>query len=281
MQTTIEKQPKNTYELKVTHSADEVTQAKAQVVKDLAQDVKIDGFRKGKVPMDKVEEHLDKNTLYREIFTLLIKNTYPQLLKEHKLAPVSQPRITITAFEPYSVLKYSIKLAEKPALTLGDVKKEIRQQANDIISGNAPEKILEAILKHTKAEISEVLIEEESERMLTRLIDQLSQLGLTLEKYLESKKQTIEELQKEYQKGAERTLSAELAFTELIKTEGITVSNEEIEEALKANPDKKSRQELSAEKNRWYLESIIARSKLLDNLLSLAELNANTKLSHE
>lgn len=260
----------SSFEITATYTQDEVIKAKESAIKKLGQKVRIPGFREGMAPLKLIEEQIDKNLLHRELFTKIINESYPQIIKEHHLAPIATPRINIKDFKPYEQLILTIEVAERPEVTIGDYKKEI-QESVKTGDENPQDNILEAILRVTKVDVPALLVEEEAERMLSRLVDQITKVGLTLENYLKSKQQTVEQLQEEYRKGAEKTLKSELAFAKLIKEESISVSKQEIEEALAANPDENSRVALAKEENRWYIESVLARSKLLEKLMKLRE----------
>jgi FKBP-type peptidyl-prolyl cis-trans isomerase (trigger factor) len=61
-------------------------------------------------------------------------------------------------------------------------------------------------------EISDVLIEEESDRLMTRLMDQLEIIKLPIEKYLKAQEKNADELRSEYNKIAESNINRNLSF---------------------------------------------------------------------
>ena len=55
-------------------------------IKKLGQTLKMDGFRKGKVPFDVVEQRYGPS-VHAEVLNELIQETYPNEISEHKLNP--------------------------------------------------------------------------------------------------------------------------------------------------------------------------------------------------
>jgi len=91
-------------------------------------------------------------------------------------------------------------------------------------------KILEGIVKDSQMDLPDVLVEGELEKMYRELEANVTQMGLTMEKYLENIKKTKEELLKEWrEKAAERVKSA-LVLQEIARQEKIAVSDQEVEE---------------------------------------------------
>ncbi len=61
--------------------------------------VKIDGFRKGKVPDDVVKQQYGQS-IHAEVFNDLIQKTYPKAIKTNNLRPAASPSIEITSNDP-------------------------------------------------------------------------------------------------------------------------------------------------------------------------------------
>lgn len=259
-----------------------------KVLEGAAKEIEVEGFRKGHAPKDLVREKIDKSKAYGEVVERLVTAGYNEAVKQHFLKPVVSPRIELLQFEPENGkdLIFKAITAERPEVTLGDYKTElaklkVEKPAGKIVgpdgkplkSPNTPAvgEVLQTITKTATVEIPELLIENEVNRMLSRLIDQTGRLGLTVEQYLQSQGKTAEQLRADYAKQAEETLKAELVLDEIAKVEKIEVTDQEIEEAVKANPDPTTREQFEKEENRWYIRSILRRNKTLQRLLDLAK----------
>ena len=125
------------------------------------------------------------------------------------------------------------------------------------------------VLKVTKVKIPQILLEEQVNRRLTDLLDQTQKLGLTIDQYLKAKGKTAEQLKEEYKKEAEKTLSLEFVLEKITEEEKITVSNQEINQFLNQEKDKKVQEQLKTQK--YYLASLLRRQKTLDHVKSLVD----------
>ena len=56
-----------------------------QVFEELAADLEIEGFRKGKAPREVVEGKIDKSKVYGEVVNKILPDSYQKALSEHNL----------------------------------------------------------------------------------------------------------------------------------------------------------------------------------------------------
>jgi trigger factor len=78
---------------------DELEKASEKAYRKLVKQVVVSGFRPGKAPRSLVERKLGKEYIYQEGLEDLINDTYQAAMKEHKLVPVTQPKVDAPAFE--------------------------------------------------------------------------------------------------------------------------------------------------------------------------------------
>ena len=124
----------------------------------------------------------------------------------------------------------------------------------------------------------DLLVDEEVNHMLSRLIDQTGRLGLTVEQYLNSSGRTLDQIKQEYSQTALKTLKLEFLLYEIADSEKITATEKEIADAVSAAPDEKSRAELSKEENKNYVRSIILKNKVIQYLVQLSEGSKNDEI---
>jgi len=116
-----------------------------QALKSLGQNIKIDGFRPGKIPEDIAKKHIDDMKLYEEAAGLAIKEIYPKTIIEKNIEAIGRPEITITKLAPNNPLEFKAKIGVMP---------EIKLPANY-------KKIAQDILKNkTKISVSDTELEE-------------------------------------------------------------------------------------------------------------------------
>ncbi len=90
---------------------------------ELAQDFALPGFRKGKVPHDKVREHIGEMSLLEDAANEALRDAMPQIAEDEKLNVVGRPQVTITKIAPKNPLEFKIRYALFPDISLPDYKK--------------------------------------------------------------------------------------------------------------------------------------------------------------
>lgn len=279
MENSIIKQlPKSTVELTVTIPWSEVKKTYDEIVSHAITEIELPGFRKGKAPRNLAESKLDKSKLYEEVIKRLIPKLYEEAVKQHTLKPIANPKIDLLEAAENKDWKIRVLIAQKPKVVVKNYKQAIqgvKSQKKLWVPGQKEEKpdekitmdqILTAVLKESEVEIPDILIEEEINRLLTRLIDETKLLGLTVEQYLRSKGKTVEQLRSEYRQQAETTLKLEFVLEEIADSEKITVTPKDIDDALSKVESEADRKRIASDS--YYLASILRRQKTLDSLLN-------------
>ncbi len=286
----IEKLPKNTYRAAVTVSQDKVKEALTAATSELSSGVEIPGFRKGKAPSEIVGQKLDQKEVQSRALEKLLNERVTEIIKEHHLHPITHPRVEIKKYEPDSDLVFNVTFVERPEVKIGDYKAALAKlglKKDQTIYGpngapvagagteasaeNAIGKAIDATLAETQAEIAEILVDEEVNQMLSRLVDHTSKVGLTVEEYLKSQNKTIDQLKAEYRLEGERTLKIGIMLSELAQLEGIKVEEADIDATISAAPDDESRRRLTEPEARLYISTVLRNNKTVRRLVEIAE----------
>ena len=90
---------------------------------ELAEDFALPGFRKGKVPHDKVREHIGEMSLLEDAANEALRDAMVQIAEDEKLDVVGRPQVVITKIAPKNPLEFKIRYALIPAISLPDYKK--------------------------------------------------------------------------------------------------------------------------------------------------------------
>ena len=171
-------------------------------------------------------------------------------------------------------------LDDKFAQTLGKFK-NLEELKENISKGLKSEKeakekerwhlaILDKIIADTKADIPEILINSEVEKMLEELKTQLEKIQLTFEKYLEQIKKTEEQLRKDLQELAKKRVFSALVLREIGLLEKIEVPEDEIKEKvnniLQQIPDPETKKKINPEDLKEFALGIIRNEKVFQIL---------------
>ncbi len=88
-------------------------------LKNLAQKVKLDGFRPGKVPFNVVVKRFS-GSVRHEVTADMVETTLVEALKEHQLVPTATPKVTPEPIEPGKDFKYAATFEVYPKIDIKD-----------------------------------------------------------------------------------------------------------------------------------------------------------------
>lgn len=265
-----EQHPKGVIKFTVVVPWVEVTKARAHVVAEAVSSASVKGFRQGHAPTPLVEKNLDEGKIYGEVINHLVPEIITEITKVNKLEIISQPKIQVQKFESNQPVELVVTIITAPTVEIGDWRKYLTE--------NKPAKkddALGIIVGKTTIELPDELINDERDRMLGRLVQQLESLGLQVDSYLSSQNKSIDDLKKEYFAQAEKSLKMHFVLQALVSLEKIGVSDAEIEAAVKAAPDEASKKVLESEEQKWYIKSVLARNKALELIYAYLDSNSN------
>ncbi len=277
---TLKELPKSTIEIEITVFWDEVKDYYEKILNKAVKELEVAGFRKGKAPKKIAEKKLDKNKIYEEVIKELIPKIYSEEIKKYNLHPITAPKITLVNAKENTDWIIKILLALKPIIKLNQYQEKIKQLKKEKVKIWTPsskeeeknekisiDEILEAVLQEVEIELSDFLVEEETNKLLSDLIDQVQKLGLSIDQYLAAKGKTSQQLREEYQKQAKKNLSIEFILSEIAEKENIFVDQNDIDNLLAKIKDEKEKEKIR--QNSYYLAHLIRQQKTLDFLKNL------------
>jgi trigger factor len=139
-----------------------------------------------------------------------------------KVTELSEPK----ADDAFAAKVGSFKtLAELKA----DIKKQVGAERQQEADRSYESDLLETIAKKTKAAIPNALIEEEVERQMSQLKQNLMYRGQTWPEFLEAEQKTEEEYRQSLKPVAELRVTAGLALSDIAEAENIDVTIEEVD----------------------------------------------------
>ncbi|MDA7696995.1 trigger factor [Gammaproteobacteria bacterium] len=75
-------------------------------INNIKGQAKLDGFRKGKVPNDVLEQRYGAS-IHADVVNELIQKSYPEALKENNIRPASAPEVALESEDPKKPISYS------------------------------------------------------------------------------------------------------------------------------------------------------------------------------
>ena len=120
MTVTVETLEKLERKITLTLPADVIQSEVAKRLKRLARDVKMDGFRPGKVPMNVVAQRYGYSVHY-EVMNDKVGEAFSSAANEAKLRVAGQPRITEKDGAPEGEISFDAVFEVFPEVKLGDL----------------------------------------------------------------------------------------------------------------------------------------------------------------
>jgi trigger factor len=120
--------------------------------------------------------------------------------------------------------------------TVDELRADLRERLGRTRSleqgGQARDKVLEALLAQTEVALPEGLLETERSWRRDAMTEQLSQMGLSLDRYLEAQGQSREEFDAELASTSAETVKAQFILDDIAAAEQLDVTQPELIEAL-------------------------------------------------
>lgn len=107
----------------VTLGADELLAAEQVALKKLSKDVKVNGFRKGHVPIEVVKKNVDPNVLGQETIENALSKGVAEAFIANDLQALERPEVEIKKYVPGETMEFTAEGDVLPKVTLGDYKK--------------------------------------------------------------------------------------------------------------------------------------------------------------
>lgn len=152
----------NSVELVVTANEADLSPIKQRVLKKLAPQVKLAGFREGKVPLNLVEKNLDPSLLQSEIIDAAVNELYNQALTSENIRPVANPEFSMSKFVPYTTLEFTLKVP-----VIGDV----------VLPDYTKIKLAKTVVTVEKKEVDEVVSSLQKRLAERKVVDRSAKNG--------------------------------------------------------------------------------------------------------
>ncbi len=109
-------------ELEIPITAEELAAAQERAFRRLAKNVKLPGFRAGKVPRKVFEQTYGSDTIASEALEDVVPEVYARAVREHELVPVDRPKMELLPAEEGKPSRLKATVAVRPAIELHNYK---------------------------------------------------------------------------------------------------------------------------------------------------------------
>lgn len=114
---------KTKVKLTITLSKEELQAAEQVALTKLARDMKVAGFRKGKVPASVAAKHADPNLLAQQTADDAVSKAVAEAFLKEDIQALQRPEVELTKFVPGREIEFTAEADILPSVKLGDYKK--------------------------------------------------------------------------------------------------------------------------------------------------------------
>lgn len=118
---------------------------KQKALEKLAGQVKVAGFREGKVPLNLVEKNVDPQAFQTEFVDEALNSLYVSAAQEEKLRPVDNPKITLKKFVPFTTLEFEAEVEVLGKIKVADYKKIKKQPKKVSVTANDVDDVIKGL----------------------------------------------------------------------------------------------------------------------------------------
>lgn len=143
-------------ELSVTVSAEEMEKYMEQAVKTISKEIKVEGFRKGHVPRNVVEQRVGQGSVFQEATNIALPKTYAKIVLDEKIEAVGNPDIDVKKAAYGNPFEYVATVYVIPEFKLPDFSKITVKKTE---------------VKVEKKEVEDAISEMQKQRATTNPVD--------------------------------------------------------------------------------------------------------------
>lgn len=120
MKVTVEKQEGNKIHLEIEVDGQGISEQYHTSLNYYSRQVKVQGFRKGKVPKHIVEQQIDTESLKREIFQDVMARSYQDALQQQEIESIAEPSVQAVQAEIGKDFIFKAVVEVRPEVSLGE-----------------------------------------------------------------------------------------------------------------------------------------------------------------
>jgi trigger factor len=117
MQTTVETTEPHTVRLTIEVPEEEVDKDLDRTYRAIANQIKVPGFRKGKVPKQIIDTQIGRDAILEEFVSSSVPAYFRRAVTDEDLAPITDPEIDVQQLEPGKPLIFSATVEVRPRLS--------------------------------------------------------------------------------------------------------------------------------------------------------------------
>lgn len=118
----IKKTEESAVEVRALIPIESVNRFRAKAIKEFANEVSIDGFRKGNVPEKILVPHVGEAAVMERVASIAVQDELPIILARERILAIETPKVTITKLASGNPIEFTALITIMPEVTLPDYK---------------------------------------------------------------------------------------------------------------------------------------------------------------
>jgi len=143
MKTTVKNLSETKVQVTIIVDATELADAEKVALVKLSNNVKVPGFRKGKVPASVAAKHVEPQALQEQLMDDAISKAVAEAFVAEKIQALERPTVDITKYVPGESLEFVAEVNVLPEITLGDYKKLTAKAKKSAVTAKEIDEIIE------------------------------------------------------------------------------------------------------------------------------------------
>jgi len=263
-----------------------------KAVAKASRNLKLPGFRIGKVPAHLAEPNLNTEYLIETTLLEIVPSAFQAKVEESKgnIAPITRPEVVPIKTEKGSDWQIKVQFAQKPVIKLTGYKKLIAaakkkaaenaklrsksKEANKLTKQQQDDLTLKLIFSELvtglKPKIQELLVRQQTTERLQEMDQSLKQMKLSINDYLERTKLKFEQLVAQFQAESLGQLQLEFILQALSEELKVKIDDQRLQTEIDKIKDDQLKQ--AYEKNEYYKERLrlnLLRQQTVEKLLAI------------
>ena len=129
MATIIKKPDDSAVEVQAEIAVERVAKYRTKALKELGNEVALDGFRKGNVPETILVQRIGESAIMERTASIAISDELPEILAQEKIIAIETPKVTITKLAPGNPIAFTALVTVMPEVTLPDYRAIAKKHA--------------------------------------------------------------------------------------------------------------------------------------------------------
>jgi trigger factor len=143
MKTTVKNLSDTKVQVTITVDASELADAEKVALVKLSKNVKVPGFRSGKVPASVAAKHVEPQALQEQLMDDAISKAVAEAFMAEEIQALERPTVDIKKYVPGDMLEFVAEVEVLPAVKLGDYKKLTAKAGKVSVTAEEIDEIIE------------------------------------------------------------------------------------------------------------------------------------------